>query len=69
MKRQTILLSSLLFLSTFALVYVTSAQIREPEGGSETLCARQRGDSRCNEHEDCCGGRECDSFGYCTRRR
>lgn len=34
-----------------------------------TLCAHQRGDNRCNDHEDCCEGRKCNSFGYCELRR
>ena len=35
------------------------------EFGSEyPFGCRQRGDSRCNDDSECCGGR-CSSFGYC----
>lgn len=37
--------------------------------GDATLCARQRGDMRCNNDSDCCPGRECDAFQYCVRKR
>ena len=33
------------------------------------FCARERGDKKCNSSSDCCAGKECDSFGYCVRRR
>jgi len=31
-------------------------------------CTWERSDGRCNNHEDCCPGRECSAFGMCQSR-
>lgn len=38
------------------------------EWSSAESCTWERSDGRCNNHEDCCPGRECSAFGMCQSR-
>lgn len=53
-------------------MYVGSAFAECPDdrpGEDPYFCPRERMDKRCNMDDDCCSGKECDSFGFCVRRR
>jgi hypothetical protein len=40
----------------------------EDDGSPARICLKERGDGRCNFNNDCCNGRECNSFGFCQDR-
>lgn len=62
---------TLIYIALFFLVVPTAYYVGSiyAVSGDATLCARQRGDMRCNTDSDCCPGRECDSFQFCVRKR
>ncbi len=66
MHLRKILLTSLLwviFPATVSMQIAAYCDFRD----QGVFCAKQRGDSRCNDSSECCG--VCNSFGYCERRR
>ncbi len=66
MHIKKVIFSTLLWALIPAAVSVNVVYSQCPRG--DTLCARQRGDSRCNDSDECCSGRQCNSFGYCELR-
>lgn len=62
-------LKNIIFAFLIMVVVPGIIQVSSLYGRGQTLCAHQRGDSRCNDNEDCCSGRKCNSFGYCELRR